>query len=88
MSQLKRETEDYIRVGRDIENENRNKIIDRKEILLSLDKKNTKMIKNRMIGYIATLGSENLKGKSFYKFKLKMKTMFEDHLRSMKEKDL
>lgn len=85
VNQLKAENEDYIRATRDIEGSRRNRVIEREEMLLSLDKKNVKMVKNRATGYLVNQASENLKLKSFMKFKLKLKALLEEKLKGIKE---
>lgn len=47
----KLEIEDYIRLTWNIERDHRNALINRSEILISNDKKNVKMVTNRVKGH-------------------------------------
>lgn len=50
-----------------------NHMINRSSVLMSEEKKNTKMVANRIKGYVSGISGEIYKTKSYLKFKVKLK---------------
>lgn len=73
----KHQIEDYVRLAADIERNNKNRLVDRNAVLLSLDKKNVKMVVNRVKGHAGSVAGEVLKTRCYLKYKLKLRTSLE-----------